>query len=121
MYIAKILVDSGPTLKRWLPRAMGRATPIMKRTCSIELVLGELVPGTKKAKKTRKPEVLKSEEALPVPPEKVGQIEEKPAPEAKPKLVTPARPFGASGQAKKRYFSRQTFGNIRKMFRRKSI
>jgi large subunit ribosomal protein L22 len=122
LYIAKILVEAGPTLKRWLPRAMGRATPIRKRTCSVKLVLQELTPGAKQAKKVKKPQIVKPEEILPERPEKKPQMfEEKPVPEAKPKPVLPARPFGASGQAKKRYFSRQTFGNIRKMFRRKSI
>lgn len=122
LYIAKILVEAGPTLKRWLPRAMGRATPIMKRTCSVKLVLGELVPTTKKAKRVQKPQVVKAEEALPEKIEKAAEkIEQKLEPEAKPKPAAPARPFGSSGQAKKRYFSRQTFGNIRKIFRRKSI
>lgn len=122
LYIAKILVEAGPTLKRWLPRAMGRATAIRKRTCSVKVVLGELVPGAKQAKKTKKPQIVKPEEVLPEGGEKEPEkVEEKPVPEARPKPVLPARPFGASGQAKKRYFSRQTFGNIRKIFRRKSI
>ncbi len=122
LYIAKILVEAGPTLKRWLPRAMGRATPLRKRTCSVKLVLGELVPTARKPKKIRKPQVIKPGEALPEGVEReTEKVEEKSVPSAKPKPVAPARPFGASGQAKKRYFSRQTFGNIRKIFRRKSI
>lgn len=32
-------VDVGPTLKRWLPRARGMATPILKRTCHISITL----------------------------------------------------------------------------------
>ena len=38
--IISIMVDEGPTLKRWRPRAMGRATPIRKRTSHINLTLG---------------------------------------------------------------------------------
>ena len=33
-------VDPGPTLKRYRPRAMGRASPIRKRTCRITLMVG---------------------------------------------------------------------------------
>lgn len=41
MKIAKVLVDQGPTMKRMMPRAMGRADVIKKRTCHITLVLEE--------------------------------------------------------------------------------
>jgi large subunit ribosomal protein L22 len=33
--------DGGPTLKRWKPRARGRANRIRKRTCHVTLVLAE--------------------------------------------------------------------------------
>jgi len=39
LQIATITVDEGPTLKRWRPRARGRATRIDKRTCHISLAL----------------------------------------------------------------------------------
>ena len=41
LYIKKIYVDEGPTLKRWRARAMGRATRILKRTSHITVVLDE--------------------------------------------------------------------------------
>lgn len=34
--------DEGPTLKRWRPRARGRATRIRKRTCHITVIVGRL-------------------------------------------------------------------------------
>ncbi len=37
--VKAVMVDEGPTLKRWRPRAKGRATPIMKRTCHITVVV----------------------------------------------------------------------------------
>ena len=41
LYIEAITVDQGKSLRRWRPRAMGRATPIIKRTSHITVVLGE--------------------------------------------------------------------------------
>jgi ribosomal protein L22 len=37
--ISEIYVDEGPTMKRWRPRARGRATRIDKRTCHVNLAL----------------------------------------------------------------------------------
>jgi len=44
LYIKEITVDDGPTLKRWRPRAFGRATSIRKRSSHIVLLLSEKVP-----------------------------------------------------------------------------
>jgi len=41
LFIKRITVDGGPTLKRWMPRAMGRATRIRKRTSHVTVVLDE--------------------------------------------------------------------------------
>jgi len=41
LYISEIYVTEGPTLKRIMPRAMGRAFHIMKRTSHITMVLDE--------------------------------------------------------------------------------
>ena len=41
LYIKTIYVDGGPTLKRWRPRAMGRATRVLKRTSHITVELDE--------------------------------------------------------------------------------
>ncbi len=39
LHIVKAYVDEGPTLKRWRPRAKGRATQILKRTSHITVVV----------------------------------------------------------------------------------
>lgn len=41
LYIKKICVDKGPMLKRWRPRAMGRAYGIKHRLSHITIVLDE--------------------------------------------------------------------------------
>lgn len=40
LFIVRTWVDEGPTLKRFRPRALGRATRIRKRTCHISVVVG---------------------------------------------------------------------------------
>ncbi|PWR00264.1 50S ribosomal protein L22 [Leucothrix pacifica] len=39
--VTKIYVDQGPTMKRIMPRAKGRADRILKRTSHITLVVGD--------------------------------------------------------------------------------
>jgi len=41
LYVKNVMVDPGPVLKRFLPRAMGRATKIRKRISHITMVLDE--------------------------------------------------------------------------------
>ena len=40
LVVARAWVDEGPTLRRFRPRALGRATRIRKRTCHISVVVG---------------------------------------------------------------------------------
>lgn len=41
LYIVEAFADEGPTLKRWRPRARGRASAIHKRTSHITIVVSE--------------------------------------------------------------------------------
>lgn len=41
IYIKKLLIDQGPTLKRFRPRARGRAFKRLKRTSKITLIVAE--------------------------------------------------------------------------------
>jgi len=41
LFVSTIYVDHGPTLRRFKPRAMGRATRINKRTSHVTCVLAE--------------------------------------------------------------------------------
>lgn len=114
LYVSKIYVDSGQVLKRWLPRAFGRATPIMKRTSHITIFLAEKVPSAPKKvsekrnneEKAKQKGVLTKEEKLPAEEKKALKIREA------------GRPHGASTISKKRAFSRQ---GVKRMFQRKSV
>jgi large subunit ribosomal protein L22 len=44
LYVSACFADEGPTMKRWRPRARGRATRIRKRTCHITLIVSRMDP-----------------------------------------------------------------------------
>lgn len=70
LYIKTIKVDEGPALKRWMPRARGRADLIKKRTSHITLILSE------KEEKLTKEKEKEEEEKAPLQKEK-KVVEEK--------------------------------------------
>jgi len=50
LYVKELTVDQGPSMRRFMPRAMGRAFKVIKRTSHISITVGE-----KPAKKAAKP------------------------------------------------------------------
>lgn len=54
LYIKEIRTDEGQKIKRWRPRAFGRAAPILKRSSLVSLILAEIKPATIKADKGKK-------------------------------------------------------------------
>lgn len=42
LYVKRIYADEGPTMKRWRPRAQGRATRINKRTSHLTIIVDEM-------------------------------------------------------------------------------
>ncbi len=67
LFVKSVIVDEGPTMKRFRPRAQGRAYRIRKRSCHVLLVLEE-----HEGKVAAKPPVgkTKAAAAAPVPEEK---------------------------------------------------
>jgi large subunit ribosomal protein L22 len=53
LFVAECYCDEGPTLKRWRPRARGRATRIRKRTSHITIILGRYTPDELQAMEDR--------------------------------------------------------------------
>ena len=99
LYIANIFVDEGQKLKRFRPRAFGRAGAIHKKTSHITLILEEkIMPGIKKSKKkisrTTAPKVELPKETVIIPKKEA------------PREIKPARKFSDF---------------TRKVFRRKAI
>src|SRR5689334_17180223 len=41
LFVTHAVVNEGPSLKRFMPAAQGRATPIRKRTSHVEIIVGE--------------------------------------------------------------------------------
>ncbi len=99
LYIKEIRSHEGVMLKRWMPRAHGRATSIRKRGCHLDLILAEIKESGKKEKK-----VVKA--ADPVKLEKLAKDSEQAASKVVPKV--------AKEKGKK------AAGEKTKMFRRKA-
>lgn len=51
LYVFEVTVGAGTTMKRWMPKAYGRAGQILKRTSRVRIVLEERVEG--KGRKTK--------------------------------------------------------------------
>ncbi len=41
LYIKEAVALTGPSLKRWTPKARGMAGPVIKRSCNIRIVLSD--------------------------------------------------------------------------------
>lgn len=105
LFIANVIVDEGPMLKRFRPRAFGRAGAIHKKTSHITLILEEkdISKAKRVKKKNIKTEINTETEKLSLP--KIVDNKEK------PDFVAP-KEIKAKGR----------LGNMaRKVFRRKAI
>ena len=106
-YIKEIRVDQGPMLKRWMPRAFGRATMIQRKTSHITLVLEVKEP--KKIEKKELAKEIKEAKKEEISPEKTKKEVKREIPE-----IETRKPEKKSKLPK-------IFPGIKKMFKRKSI
>jgi len=56
LYVSACFADEGTTLKRWRPRARGRATRIRKRTCHITVIVSRLPEDRLERRRVRRAE-----------------------------------------------------------------
>jgi len=119
MYVKNIRVNQGPTLKRWQPRAFGRAYTIRKRTSHVLLELEAKEGAIKKEDKKTKPELGKTikktsvDQIKPVPTkEEVAAREESPRKQDSKTSFFQPGPLHKKEQlksAKRRFFQRKSF------------
>ena len=53
LYILEIRVGDGLRLKRWSPRAFGRATPLLRRGSNVTIILEERIAGKNRTEKKK--------------------------------------------------------------------
>jgi large subunit ribosomal protein L22 len=103
LFVADMVVGDGQRLKRWMPRAHGRATPIIRRMAHVRVVLEERVAGASGSRKTKKgtvkTEAPVAERVAEKPEKKVVRKRSSATKRAAVTKVTGAK--GAKGAAKK--------------------
>jgi large subunit ribosomal protein L22 len=126
LYVLDAVVGAGPTLKRWMPKAYGRAGQILKRTSKVRIVLEERIEGkdrkskeqmeTEKAERIKKAaQELKKESKKEESKKEEDKAEIK---EAKTEKVVDAKAKSGEG-TKKGLGEAKSWKN--KIFRRKSM
>jgi large subunit ribosomal protein L22 len=68
LLVSEAFVDEGPTLKRFQPRAQGRAYRIRKRTCHITVVVEAVAPAAPRKAAAKKAAAKKAAPASATPP-----------------------------------------------------
>lgn len=86
LYVYDVKVGAGPMLKRWMPKAFGRAGEILKRTSKIEIILEERIEG--KNRKTQEEMEAEKKKRLKEKKKEEKEMEEKKEAEKKSKERT---------------------------------
>lgn len=109
LYILEIRVGDGLRLKRWLPRAFGRATPLVRRASNVTIILEEKIAGKNRVvkKKEAKASEAPAVSALPEETEKEQEKRKIAKPEIKKDVARGVKPTGGKV--------------VKKMFQRKSV
>jgi large subunit ribosomal protein L22 len=124
LYVLDAVVGAGPTLKRWMPKAYGRAGQILKRTSKVRIVLEERIEGKdRKSKeqleKERTEKAKRATEELKKEEEKKEEQKEEEIKEGKTEKVTAETKVKNADKTKKTAAEPKSWKN--KIFRRKSM
>ncbi len=84
LLVAAAYVDEGPTLKRFRPRAQGRAYRIRKRTSHITIVVESVPVAQARAAKAGVAKATKAAKAVTPETDEVDEVESRPAKKAAP-------------------------------------
>jgi large subunit ribosomal protein L22 len=128
LYIKDVVVNEGQKLKRWLPRAYGRASLLLKRTSTVEIVLDERVQG-KGRKKVKKQEIKDVSAVKAVSDKKVSagkeELKEEKKEEIKEResarIATQSVAGGEKEFTDEKKKAGESKGFLKKVFRRKSM
>jgi large subunit ribosomal protein L22 len=82
LYVSACYADEGPTLKRWRPRARGRATRIRKRTCHITVIVSRFPDDELRDRRARQPGAADRRRRTAASKKAAGQKEAAPVEEA---------------------------------------
>jgi large subunit ribosomal protein L22 len=99
LFVSACYADEGPTLKRWRPRARGRATRIRKRTCHVTVIVSRLPENElRKRRAARAPTAVdrRRRRAAAPSPERERRVRASRRPQGGE--ATPAPPAEASGE-----------------------
>lgn len=118
LFVSSVLVGEGAKMKRWLPRAQGRATLILKRTSHIKLELEEKIEGKnrKTAKELEKAKAEREAARTKMMKDELAEIEASEKEEAVVEKATVKKTAAKKETVKKG----QDNGFLKKVFQRKS-
>lgn len=109
LYVFEIRVGDGLRLKRWLPRAFGRATPLLRRGSNVTIILEEKIEGKNRTMKKAPVEVVA---------EKVSEVSET----EEEKKTSQAAKFTEKKELAKGNVGKQAAPKVvKKVFQRKSV